>query len=131
MPHTRTSLNYVWGVKMSTERAKFPIFMSCLQPWFHFLTLTGSFAKAAAGRFSPGNLLLQLGDGRHVKHHSEVHGRFQCVFIQLLLQGFLQIHPPALILLVVVPEAEVSDLERRKVTDGGSKYRGIWGLQLR
>ena len=40
------------------------------------------------------------------------------MFIQLLLQRFFQIHPPALILLVVIPEAEVSDLERGTVTEG-------------
>ena len=40
------------------------------------------------------------------------------MLIQLLLQRFLQIHPPALILLVVIPEAEVSDLERGRVTEG-------------
>ena len=40
------------------------------------------------------------------------------MLIQLLLQRFLQIHPPALILLVVIPEAEVSNLERERVTEG-------------
>lgn len=42
------------------------------------------------------------------------------MLVQLLLQGLLQIHPATLILLVVVPEAEVRDLEGRKVTEAGS-----------
>lgn len=41
------------------------------------------------------------------------------MLIQLLFQRFFQIYPPALILLVVVPEAEVGDLQRGKVTEGG------------
>lgn len=57
---------------------------------------------------------MQLGDGRHIKHHSKVGSGLQRVFIQLLLQGLLQIHPATLVLLVVVPEAEVSDLEGRR-----------------
>jgi hypothetical protein len=70
--------------------------------------------------FSPGNLLLQLRNGRHIEHHPEVDSGLQCMFVQLLLQRFFQINPPALVLFVVIPEAEVSDLEKRKVTEGGS-----------
>lgn len=75
--------------------------------------------------FSPGDLLLQLGHGRHIEHHSEGDGGLQGVFIQLLLQRLFQIHPPALVLLVVVPEAEVRDLERGKVTEEAEMYQRV------
>lgn len=103
----------MWG-----GRAKVSL-ISRLQPSFHFSNHTRSFPESRAEALSPGDLLLQLGHGRHIEHDSEGDGGLQGVLIQLLLQRLFQIHPPALILFVVVPEAEVRDLERGKVTEGG------------
>lgn len=89
------------------------------------LTSPDDFLSQAAGNSSPGDLLLQLGNRGHIKHHSKVDGGLQRVLVQLLLQGFLQIHPATLILLVVVPEAEVRDLEGREVTETGSHAENI------
>lgn len=70
----------------------------------------------------PGGFLLQPRNIRHVEHDSEEEQRLIAKLVQLLLEGFLQLHPAMGrgLSLSMEPQSEVMGLEPRRETKGGS-----------
>lgn len=70
----------------------------------------------------PGGFLLQLRHTRHVEHDPEEEQRLVAKLVQLLLEGFLQLHPAMSrgLRLSVEPQPEVMGLEQRREMKGGS-----------
>ena len=64
----------------------------------------------------PGGFLLQPGNTGHVEHDSEEEQRLVAKLIQLLLEGFLQLHPAMGrgLGLPMEPQPEVMGLEPRR-----------------
>lgn len=77
----------------------------------------------------PGGFLLQPGNTRHVEHNSEEEQWLIAKLVQLLLEGFLQLHPAMGrgLVLSLEPQPEVMGLDpgkRRREGQCGAQGRG-------